>query len=364
MARLGAALVARGHNVFVLDAPKVVQDMQDEFDAPATLLQSLPSWLGRFRTKKTLALAHSHHIDIVHILTVGPRQAVWTEPGAPPFVITVAAADLTSGNSERSAAQDSTVDTLMSMAGAVTADSQPVLRRAINRMAANPAPRAQVLWGSDLSTFDRDLQREQTARFREQLQIDPDVPVLMSPRPPLTPYHVDRIIAAFHVSDWCKRGVLVIKRQGKRGEGNYVNFMLSLARQRRIDDRVRIAPRATEDELPSLLALADAAVSLPVTDGVPRTFLELMALQVPILGWNLPAYEGIVVSGERGGILAGLGDQGGIIDGINLCLHDVEKRRALGAAGRTWVLEHGDWGKSVQRWIGMYRGAMAQRGAG
>lgn len=359
VARLGAALVARGHRVFVLDAPKVVDAMLQDHGAVATLIPALPRWLGPLRKNKLRELVAGHRIDVVHVLSVQQHGAMWTEPGAPPMIATVATGDLVGDGGRRSAGDDAAIDAILSSAGAVTADNLPVLRRATNRMGASTAPREQVLWGSDLTDFDRIRQAETTARFREQLEIQPEDRVLMSPRPPLTPYHVDRIVAAFAVSEWPKHGVLVIKRQGKPGEDNYVNFMLQLLKQRRVHERARVAPRVTAAELPALLAMADAAVSMPVSDGVPRTYLELMALEVPIIAWNLSPYEGVLVHNERGALLAGLGDQGGIIDGINTCLHDEPKRRQLGVAARQWVLEHGDWGKSVDRWEAFYRRAIA-----
>ena len=48
-ARLGAALVARGHRVVVLDAPAVVEAMHRQFGAEAHDLRSLPTWTGPLR---------------------------------------------------------------------------------------------------------------------------------------------------------------------------------------------------------------------------------------------------------------------------------------------------------------------------
>ena len=362
-ARLGAALVQRGHQVVVLDAPKIITQLRDEFGVTAEAMTSLPRWLGPLRTKQLLTKAKEAKIDMVHVNFILPHRELWTLPQAPPAVVTAWGSDLNREVFHRSATHEASVDRILQGAAAVTADSVPLLKKAEARMGANRAPRELVFWGVDLGIFDRNRVQEETAQLRQQLGIAAHERVLLSPRQLAKHYHIDRIVAAFAMSKWPEQGVLVIKQHGKASEEEYLDIVMGLAKSRGVRDRVKLAPRVPYEQLPALYAMAEAAVSMPEADGVPSTFLELFAVQVPVIAWNLSAYTGVIKSGERGGILGGKGDQGAIIDAINRIYDEPELGRRLGAAGEVWARKNADWDACVQKWLRLYDQALTTRSA-
>lgn len=363
-ARLGAALTQRGHRVIVLDAPKIIRQMKEEFGATAESMSSLPRWLGPLRNRDLHKKAREARVDVVHINFILPHREVWTLPGAPACVVTAWGSDLNREVFARSSSHEASVHRMLQGAHAVTADSLPLLKKAAASMGANPAPREQVFWGVDLHTFDRRKVEAETAQMREQLGIGPTERVLLSPRQLATHYHIDRIVRGFALSEWPKDGVLVIKQHGKPHEAEYLSVVLGLAKHSGVKDRVRLAPRMPYEQLPALYAMAEAAVSLPEADGVPSTFLELMAVQVPVICWNLAAYGGVVKNGERGGLTVPKGDQGALIDAINRLHADPELGRRLGEAGEVWARQNADWTACVDKWLVLYQRAMAAHANG
>ncbi len=357
-ARLGAALAQRGWRVLVLDAPRVALQIRTEFKGNCREVRAVPGWLGPLRRRQLPLLARQWGVDVVHLNFLRPAQLGWTRAGAPPYVATAWGSDLNDEVIKRSTAYVSAVTKILQEASAVTADSLPLLRKAEARMGASEAPRQLVLWSADLSQFDRAKVQASAERFRRELGIAAGQKVLLSPRQPQAHYHQERIVEGFARSQWAQRGVLVLKRHGKGGEDGYLKQVLDLALQLGVGDRVLLAPRVAYADLPGLYALADAAVSLPEADGVPSTFLELMALQVPIVASDLPAYERVLVQEERA-LLVAPGDIDGLAKALDRLLLDPELAPRMTAAARSWALGHADWSRAVDAWETLYLRAIA-----
>ncbi len=358
-ARLGAALAARGWNVLVLDAPHVADQICREFGQPCKELHSLPRRLFALHAWHLQRMARSHHVDVVHLNFVTPRQRVWVgEAKGPAYVATAWGSDLNREIFRRSAAHDAAVDAILAGASAVTADSWPLLRKAEARMGNNPAPRQWILWGADLQQFSRAAATDNAQAIRLQLGIPAGAKVLLSPRQPQRHYHVERIVEGFAASRWATEGVLVLKLHGKSGEDAYLYELMALAKRLGVADRVLLAPRVPYDQLPGLFALADAAVSLPEADGVPSTFLELMAMQVPIVATDLPDYEGVLPHGERG-LLVPAKDKHALVRALDQLLEQPQETAAMVERARQWALANADWSQSVAQWEALYRQAIA-----
>ncbi len=356
-ARLGAALAARGWRVLVLDAPKVASQIRNEFNAPCVEVRALPGWTGPLRQRHLLQLAKRWSVDVVHLNFLRPAQLGWTQPGAPPYIATAWGSDLNAEVIRRSPSYVRDVTLILQGAAAVTADSWPLLRKAESRMAPSQAPRKLVFWSADLAQFDRSKAAADADRFRRELGIGAGQKVLLSPRQLQPHYHQERIVEAFARSQWSKQGVLVLKRHGKGGEDGYLASVIDLARRLGVADRVLLAPRVSYAELAGLYVMADAAVSLPEADGVPSTFLELMALEVPIIASDLPAYEGVLSAGETA-LLVPPADGAALTAAMDRLLAEPGLGARLTAAGRSWAMDSADWARAVDAWEELYHQAI------
>lgn len=357
-ARLGAALAARGWRVLVLDAPKVVQQIRNEFKESCVELRAIPGLLGPLRARHLAYLAQRWSVDVVHLNFLRPAQLAWARPGMPPYIATAWGSDLNAEVIRRSPSYVRDVSLILQHAAAVTADSWPLLRKAEARMAPNQAPRKLVFWSADLMQFDRSKAVADAERFRRELGIAPGQKILLSPRQLQPHYHQERIVEAFARSQWSKQGVLVLKRHGKGGEDGYLAAVMDLARKLGVAERVLLAPRVSYAELAGLYVMADAAVSLPEADGVPSTFLELMALEVPIIASDLPAYEGVLAADETA-LVVPPADIAALAAALDRLLAEPGLGAKLTAAGRTWAMKYADWARAVDAWEALYLRAIA-----
>src|SRR5207237_1847340 len=72
---------------------------------------------------------------------------------------------------------------------------------------------------------------------------------------------------------------------------NYVEELRRATRALGVNERIRIIDEIPYGRQPVLYAMADLAVSYPILDAFPVTFLEASACEVPILTNHLIAYE-------------------------------------------------------------------------
>ncbi len=356
-ARLGAALAERGLNVVILDAPDVAARIRQEFGQTCAVLQGPKRRTGPLAWMRLLTAVRRLDVDVVHLNYLRPGQRVWRWPGAPPYVATAWGSDLNEQDFPRSAWYGQKVDGILAGAAAISADSVPLLEAARRRAGGRSGQPAElILWGVDTDRFQRQTHQEAAAAMRAELHIQAEDMVLLSPRQTAPHYRVDDIVKAFAASTWAERGVLVIKLHDKPDEQRQVAELQALAETLGVGEKIRFSPRCAYHLLPAVYAMADVAVSAVRVDGVPSTFCELMALQVPVLAVDLPAYDG-VLEADRGRRVAA-GDVPAMSAALDELAGDDALRAQLGQAGRRWAVAHSDWRRCVDRWVGLYEGAL------
>jgi glycosyltransferase involved in cell wall biosynthesis len=358
-ARLGAALAERGHRVVVLDAPRIAEQIRDEFKQPCEAVAALPAWTGPLRVGGLRKLARKLRIDVVHLNFLKPPRDAWVAPGMPPVVATAWGSDLNEEVFARSPAFRAAVDRILRGAKAVTADSLPLLRQCQQRGAGRDGrPCELVPWSADLARWQPDLWRQKADALRATWGVRPGQKVLLAPRQMQPHYRADLIMQAFALSKWRLGAKFVLKLHGKAGEDAWQATMSDLVYDLAISHLVHVADRCSYDDLPAVYGAADAAVSAVDQDGLPSTFCELAAMRVPIVASDLPAYEGVLVHDERA-LLFRPGNVPDLVRQLDRLWDEPELGARLAAGARAWALEHGDWGRSVDAWERLYRGAIA-----
>ena len=356
-ARLGAALAARGHRVIVLDAPEIVRQIEDEFGQRCEALERPLSGLGPAGWPMLVAAARWRGVDVVHLNYLEPRQRPWTLPGAPPYVATVWGSDLNTVDFPRTPTFIAQIDRILAGAAAITADSSPLLAMARQRAGPEASePSELVFWGVDTEAFDPAGQVEASEAMRHDLGIDEGELVLLAPRQIAPHYHADRVIEAFAQSTWPAQGVLVLKLHGKEGEQAARRQLQTLADGLGVGPRLRFAPRCPYDSLPAVYAMADVGISALEADGVPSTFLELMALEVPVVATELPSYRGVLEPDRA--MLVPAGDLATMTAAFDRLCQDAPWRASLATRAREWVVAHADWKGCVDRWEALYEQAI------
>jgi glycosyltransferase involved in cell wall biosynthesis len=118
-----------------------------------------------------------------------------------------------------------------------------------------------------------------------------------------------------------------------------------------VADRVRFLGR--RDDVPALLAGADALVLPSWIEGLPLVVLEAMAAGVPVVATSVGGTPETVVEGETG-FLVPPRDVSALAHAIDALLRDPELARRLGEAGRKRAREDFDADTAAQRILGLY----------
>lgn len=133
--------------------------------------------------------------------------------------------------------------------------------------------------------------------------------------------------------------------------GTYRRALEAQARELRVEGRVRFLGR--RDDVPALLAAADALVLPSWVEGLPLVVLEAMAAGVPVVASSVGGTPEAVVDGETG-LLVPPRDADALARALDGLLSDPARARALGEAGRLRARERFDADAAAQRILGLY----------
>jgi glycosyltransferase involved in cell wall biosynthesis len=158
---------------------------------------------------------------------------------------------------------------------------------------------------------------------------------------------LDRLLRAFART---RRGTLAIV--GNDYEGLAAG-LFEMARQLRIDDRVRIVPRTiTDAEKEYMFAAARAFVLPSYSESFGNVVLEAMQRGLPVI--VTPEVGAAEVVKESGGGLVAGGDAQSLGAAIDRLTKDAAQSAAMGEAGRRHVSEHYGWPSVAARMEALY----------
>ena len=129
---------------------------------------------------------------------------------------------------------------------------------------------------------------------------------------------------------------------GGPGERSEANRLLSVARSRRVDDRVDISLRASRDELAALLRSADVVVCLPGQDAFGGGALEAMACAKPVVAREGDGFDDVVVDEVTGWLVAG-DTPTALARTLRTALNETHLSTAAGLCGRDRVQSRYSW---------------------
>ena len=283
----------RGHEVEVLDPLRAVAALPA--GGAMRWLTGVPKLRVLVQVIRLHAVVRAIRADVVHVQYVFGLRAWLAALAAPrPLVASAWGSDLlwpdTLGASKR---QRWLTMELLRSADLVTVESS-FLAETLRRRSGIPSPPLENNWGIDLDEF----RAVDTGDLRQRLRIPEGAPVLFCPKP-LTPfYNANLIIEALPAINERHPDVrLMVGTYG--ADPSYRAKLESLVRQLGLDDHVLFLPFIVPDELPRYYSLADLVVTIPPSDGVPRTMFEAMACGVPSIMADLPNYEGFTEHGEN-----------------------------------------------------------------
>lgn len=144
------------------------------------------------------------------------------------------------------------------------------------------------------------------------------------------------------------------------GEGPLENELRAMVAERGLADRVLMLGR--RDDVPVLMALADAFVLASAWEGLPMVLLEAAAMAMPIVATDVGGTRDVVLE-EVSGFVVRRDDPAALADEmLRMMAMKRELRSAMGVAGRAHVERHFALATVADEWAALYRELLLARG--
>lgn len=118
-----------------------------------------------------------------------------------------------------------------------------------------------------------------------------------------------------------------------------------------LTDRIDFHGRVPNDELPEVYSKSQLFVLPSKAEGLPRTVLEALACETPVVTSNLPQLEPLV---EGAGLTVPVGEVNALQKAIQTFLGDEPRRAQAGTIGRERVVENYSWAETVEETTEVY----------
>lgn len=135
------------------------------------------------------------------------------------------------------------------------------------------------------------------------------------------------------------------------GRGPLRDELTRMIREMGLEDRVVLKDFVSNTELPDLYRDSSVFVLSSLEEGVPRTILEAMACERPVVCTALPQLVDIV---SGCGILVPTRDPAAVAEALATLASDPSFARRLGRSARAKVAAHYSWDDTVARTLDLY----------
>jgi glycosyltransferase involved in cell wall biosynthesis len=140
------------------------------------------------------------------------------------------------------------------------------------------------------------------------------------------------------------------------GEGRQRANIEALARRRRVADRIRLVGHI-EDVRP-LVSAATALLATSKREGLNRSVMEALALEVPVIATTARGNRELV---DDAGIIVDVGNSTGMAAAMDWLVAHPDEGRAMGVRGRARVVERYDLELVVEQHMSMYRAMLGDQ---
>jgi len=137
------------------------------------------------------------------------------------------------------------------------------------------------------------------------------------------------------------------------GDGSLREELVAFAQAQGVSEHVRFL--GDRSDVRELLQGLDVLAMSSVSEGYSIALLEACAAALPIVATAVGGNAEIVHDGVNGHVVPS-NEPGMLAEGLLDILADPERARAMGRAGREWVLQHGTFDGMVRRYEALYEG--------
>lgn len=236
---------------------------------------------------------------------------------------------------------------LFAAADRITAKSDFLITK-LNELGGYGAKAIRVVWGVDPEQF-RPLD---ASALRRECGIPDGARIVLSPKILQPFYNIDVLVDAMVLMvKQVPSAHLVVTEYG--ADPQYRAQLMAQIERLGLADHVSFVGRIPYERMPLFYSLAEVAVGIPHSDGLPQTLLEAMACGVPSVIGRLDRYGEIVKDGES--VLFADIEPASVAGAVLRLLEDKALRDAIVAKGRKIVVEEANFPSDVRRVEAIYR---------
>lgn len=195
--------------------------------------------------------------------------------------------------------------------------------------------------GVDIERFSQHISAEERERLRQQLNYQADDVVLVTTsRLTLKNGLRDVILALEELPSHVKFYIM--------GEGEELNALLTLTQEKGLQSRVCFAGRKSHDEIPRLLQACDIFIRPSLSEGLGNSFLEAMAVGLPIIGTPVGGIPDFLLDGQTG-VFCQPNAPSSIAQAVKRLVEDSDLRQRIVVQGEQLVKQKYDWNIIARR---------------
>ena len=299
--------------------------------------------------------------DIVHAHGLGIEARACAEVGFHPLVLS-AQGFLNDLAHDPTAPLSSRLESLVLAADALVVTSPAVAKAAGLRFCSGPRL-FNLTQGIDTRHF-RPVGQDQRRQWRQNLGVDEDAFLMLSPRGWAEVYQHGLIVRAWAMARprYVRPGVLAFTRMGRNSRlgsaEQCFDRVMAEVESLGLRDDIRTLPAMPQVLMPGLYGASDAIVSYPASDALGSTLLEALACECPVISARLPGYAGSVLE-TACRMVAPLDVQGLAEVMVEVVNQPAADRGEELRAARETVIEQLDESRSVAELLRLYRDVLA-----
>jgi glycosyltransferase involved in cell wall biosynthesis len=241
---------------------------------------------------------------------------------------------------------------LLAAADRITAKSD-FLISVLDQLGGYGGKAVRMIWGVDPDQF-RPLD---ASALRSEYGIPAGARIVLSPKILQPFYNIDVLVEAMaRVVSEVEEAHLVVTEYG--ADPQYRDKLNEQIGRLGLASHVSFVGHVPHDRMPLFYSLAEVAVGIPRSDGLPQTLLEAMACGVPNVIGRLDRYAEIAKDGDS--VLTADIEPASVAEAILRLLQDEELRKSIARKGRETVVNAANFPHDVGRMELIYRALAAQ----
>ena len=139
------------------------------------------------------------------------------------------------------------------------------------------------------------------------------------------------------------------------GDGQDRDRLEAMCEQLGLQENVQFIGRVPFDDVPKYLSVGDIFVSTPTNEGIARSVLEAMSMQLPVVATRVGGTPEVIENGING-ILVDVKSPEQIADGVRYISQSAKKRTEMGQKAREVILDRHEFHKLIKQFAEIHFG--------